>query len=97
MLNLIKQDCKNSSYFKTIYRGNNLLSWTFLISLLVFFTSVSLCLVELYKDIIFVGLTNMTFLIILMFLDRKNLYMRTNKGYEINIKLNGLKKISLRL
>lgn len=91
-LNLIKRDCKNSSYFQTVYRGNTLLSRTFIISLLIFFVSVYICTNKLYKDIIFVGLTNIIILIVLMFLDRKNAYMMTSKGQEINIKLNGLKK-----
>ena len=30
-----------------------------------------------------------------MFLQRKNSYMKTNKGYDINLKLNGLKNYVL--
>ena len=95
-LNLIKEDCKNSSYFKTIYHKSNLLTFTFFISFIMFIISALLYSIELlYKDIIFVGILNITIIIILMFLQRKNSYMKTNKGYEINLKLNGLKNYVL--
>lgn len=95
-LNLIKEDCKNSSYFKTIYHKSNLLTFTLFISFIMFIISTLLYSMELlYKDIIFVGILNITIIIILMFLQRKNSYMKTNKGYEINLKLNGLKNYLL--
>lgn len=95
-LNLIKEDCKNSSYFKTIYHKSNLLTFTLFISFIMLIISTLLYSMELlYKDIIFVGILNITIIIILMFLQRKNSYMKTNKGYEINLKLNGLKNYLL--
>lgn len=94
-LNFIKQDCKNSNYFKTNYHGNNGISYIFIFYIFIFTISCISMLVTLYKDIIFVGITNMCLLLWLMYLDRKNSYIKTSKGYELNIKLNGLKKYLL--
>ena len=94
-LNLIKFDCKISGYYETFHRSNKLLSRIFLILVCIFWVSVGANSDGVYKDIIFVNITDMIFLGILMFLNNKNTYMITNKGYEIKAKLKGLKKYLL--